>query len=217
MARIYENDTVMDYIHQTFVSEDALLKKVHAKGEELRPGMQVSPYEGKMLHLFCRMIGAKRVLEIGAFVGYSTIWMSRALPADGQVITCEADATHAEIARGHAAENTDAAPIDVREGKALDTLKMLQQEAQQYDVVFMDAMKREYMDYLEMSLPMLRTGGLMIADNSLLFGHVVGQGEQKISPDAVDVMKAVNTRLAGPEFDGLMMATQEGLTVGVKK
>lgn len=218
MSRTYPENPVREYIAKTFALEDTLLQKIHGKGEELRAGMQISPYEGKLLYMLLKMNGAKRVLEIGSFVGYSTVWMARALPNDGLIVSCEADANHAAIAQAHADENNQGARIEVREGKALEIITQLRNEGVEFDAVFIDAMKREYMEYLDGVLPMLRKGGLIIADNSLLFGHVVGKGKQKVSPDAVAVMQALNARLSNPEeFDGLMFETDEGLTVAMKK
>lgn len=218
MSRTYPENPVRDYIAATFAQEDALLQKIHAKGEALRAGMQISPYEGKLLYMLLKMIGSQNVLEIGSFVGYSTVWMARALPEDGRLISCEADANHAEITRDHTRQNTQGAAVEMREGKALETIAQLREEGATFDAVFIDAMKKEYLEYLEGVLPMLRKGGLIMADNSLLFGHVVGEGSQKISSGAVEVMKALNARLANPdEFDGLMLNTDEGLTIAIKK
>lgn len=215
MARTYPSDAVKDYIEATFAPEDALLQKIHEAGEARRAGMQVSAYEGKLLYMLLKLHGAKRVLEIGSFVGYSTVWMRRALPQEGAIVTLEADGEHAAITRAHLSEDVlGTASYEVREGKALESITQLREEGAQFDAVFIDAMKREYIEYLDAVLPMLPSGGLVMADNSLLFGHVVGEGEQKISPDAIEVMKTLNARLAdAKEFDGLMLATDEGLTV----
>lgn len=218
MSRTYPEHPVRDYIAKMFAPEDALLQRIHAKGEEMRAGMQISPYEGKLLYMLLKMNRVKRVLEIGSFVGYSTTWMRRALPADGAITTLEFDSAHAAMTREHLAADDASASYELREGKALESLATLREEGAKFDAVFIDAMKREYMEYLDEALPMLPSGGLIMADNSLLFGHVVGQGSQKISESAVEVMQSLNARLANPEeFDGLMLNTDEGLTVAIKK
>lgn len=200
------------YITETFTSDDEELTKIRAVGEQLVPGMQVGAMEGRLLHCLLTMIGAKRVLEIGTFIGYSTVWMARALPENGEIVTCEFNPEHAEHARNHVANY----PVTVLEGDALELIETIDGP---FDAIFIDAEKRRYMDYLDATLPKLRKGGLVLADNSLLFGAMAGEPERDtISSEAKAVMTAFNKRLAGEEFSGsILIPTPEGLTVGVKK
>lgn len=213
-----ERDGAARYSDEVFALEDPLLQRIRAAGEALRPGMMVSAHEGKMLHLFAKMVGARRVLEIGTFVGYSTVWLARALPEDGQVISIEFDAHHARLAREMIAEDAlVASKITILEGKALEELDKLRQRESLFDVVFIDAAKAEYAQYLALCVPMLREGGLIIGDNTLLFGAMAGEPWQKTSRAAEESMRAFNAALAGdPCFTSVLIPTHEGLTVAMK-
>lgn len=205
-----EQSATIRYISETFAAEDEELTQIRAVGERLVPGMQVGAMEGRLLHCLLTMIGARRVLEIGSFVGYSTVCMARALPGNGQIITCEFKREYADYARKHSAKY----PVNVLEGDALTLIETVDGP---FDAVFIDAEKRRYMDYLDAVLPKLRSGGLVMADNSLLFGAMAGEPERDtISAEAKAVMSAFNKRLAGEEFrSGILIPTPEGLTVGV--
>ncbi len=207
------NDAVMGYIERIFAAEDALLKQVRSVGEELRAGMQVGAVEGQLLRVLVQMVNAKRVVEVGGFVGYSAICMARALPADGELITMEYDAKHAAILREHAARS--GLPITVMEGDALELIPTIEGEV---DVIFIDAEKRRYVDYLDGLLPRLRRGGLVIGDNTLLFGAMAaGAPVGHVSAEAFAAMRAFNQRLAdATQFTGVLIPTEEGLSVAVK-
>lgn len=213
MSLRLNDDAVYDYIADVFSPEDELLLSVRAVGESLVPGMQVSPVEGKLLHSLVKMVSARRVLEFGSFVGYSTIWMARAVPEDGQIISFERHPVHADHARNHA--KASGLPITIIEGDALEHIAHV---SGPFDVIFIDGEKKSYMKYLNAALPLLRQGGLMVADNTLLFGAVIGDAKQKISAEATEVMKAVNKYLGDSEdFTGIMVPTTEGLTIGIKR
>lgn len=204
---------VRDYIDRTFAPEDELLTSVRLAGEALRPGMQISSGEGQLLYMLARMIDAKRIVEIGCFMGYSAIWMARALPQDGQLITLEASPEYAQTARTHFAQ-TDL-PITLLEGDAAASLATLEGP---FDLVFIDADKSGYARYLDITLPMLRSGGLLIGDNSLLFGAMTGQAKQSVSNGAIEAMQQFNNRLAtSDQVDAVMIPTDEGLTVARKR
>lgn len=207
-----QRSQTIDYINHTFAPEDALLQQVRAVGESLAPGMQISPYEGKILQVMAQMVGARRILEIGSFVGYSTIYLARALPADGTLITLESNPTHAAYAREHVSSYACAT---VLEG---DALALIHSVEGPLDVLFIDAEKRSYMKYLDAALPKLRSGAAVIADNSLLFGAVAGEPRAKVSAESLEVMRALNARLAhSDEFIGVMLPTEEGLTIGIRR
>lgn len=213
--RTGHNDPTIRYITDTFVQEDALLTEIRAQGETLRAGMQVSPAEGKLLYVLASLIQAKRILEIGTFVGYSTLWLARALPADGRLVTLEAEEKHADFAEGFFARSEVAERIGLRRGAALETLAAMRDET--FDLVFIDAMKREYSDYLDLCEPMLRTGGLMIGDNSLLFGALTGKARQDVAPAAIEAMRQFNARLADTtRYQSILLPTEEGLTIARK-
>lgn len=206
------------YIADIFCEEDALLKRIKAKGEELVPGMQVSPVEGKTLHVLASLIQAKTILEIGTFVGYSTLWLARVLPQDGRLITLEYNPEHATFARAFFDESEHGKQVEIRQGKALDSLKTIVRENHIFDLVFIDAAKAEYPEYVELLLPKIRSGGLVIGDNSLLWGNLTGEPWQDASESAIEGMKRFNNMLANPQhFVGTLLPTVEGLTLAVKK
>ncbi len=214
-----QNLATYDYIRDVFAEEDAVLKAVRAEGEKRFAGMQITAAEGKFLQTLVRLTGAKRILEIGTFVGYSSIWMARALPDDGEVVSLEFNVDHAACAKKFHKNAKLSEKIQVREGRAQDLLKALKNEnPEPFDMVFIDASKLDYMTFLALTDPMLREGGLMIGDNTLLFGAMVGEPEIEVSPAAVKAMTEFNERLADEAYfeGGILLPTIEGLTIAIK-
>jgi predicted O-methyltransferase YrrM len=173
---------VDQYLGAELGLEDAILRDaIAASNAAGLPEIQVSATQGKMLHLLARLQGARRILELGTLGGYSTIWLARALPADGRLVTLEFDPKHAEVARANFARAGLEKIIDLRVGAALDTLPQLVQEgAGPFDLIFIDADKDNYPGYFEWSLKLARRGTLIIADNVVRKGAV-------IEPDHEDV------------------------------
>jgi predicted O-methyltransferase YrrM len=171
-----EKWTAVDtYINDQLVPSDpaldAALEACTAAG---LPAISVTPSQGKLLHLLARLVGAKNILEIGTLGGYSTIWMARALPAGGRLITLEADAKHVQVASANLARAGLAEMVELREGKALDTLPELAAEGlESFDLIFIDADKRNNPDYFEWALKLSRKGSLIIVDNVVRDGKVV--------------------------------------------
>lgn len=203
----------LDYITRTFVREPHYLQAPRARGDELRAGMQISSYEGHLLSWLVKLGDAKNILEIGTFMGYSTLWMASALPEGGKLTTLEFDAKYAALAQGH----IDASPLKDRvilhQGAALDWLKA-QPKTPQWDFVFIDADKANYANYLDEVLPRLRARAIIVGDNSLLWGAMSGEAPDAAKPNAVEAMTRFNTTLADPErFDGILLPTIEGMTV----
>lgn len=147
---------------------DAALKANRAAG---LPAIDVSPLQGKFLHLLVRMTRAKRVLEIGTLGGYSTIWMARALPKGGRVVTLEYQPKHAEVARANLKNAGLLKRVDVRVGRALDLLPQVESEAP-FDFIFVDADKENNPRYLEWALKLSRPGTLIFVDNVVRDGKV---------------------------------------------
>jgi predicted O-methyltransferase YrrM len=138
------------------------------------PTINVSPTQGKFLNLLARIQGAKNILEIGTLGGYSTIWLARALPPDGRLITLEYEQKHADVARANIARAGLAGLVEVRVGAAIETLPRLADERRgPFDLIFLDADKESYPQYLEWSLRLSRTGTVIIADNVIRDGAVV--------------------------------------------
>jgi predicted O-methyltransferase YrrM len=162
------------YIEGQLMGKDELLDSVLAASEAAgMPPIQVSPTHGKLLMLLAQMHGAKTILEIGTLAGYSTIWLARALPANGKLITLEFEPKHAAVARNNFAKAGLADRVEVREGSALDTLPLLASEgAGPFDLVFIDANKSGYADYLGWALKLTRRGSVIIADNAVQQGRI---------------------------------------------
>jgi predicted O-methyltransferase YrrM len=162
------------YITDRLVPPDPALDAALAASDAAGlPPIAVAPNQGKLLSLLAQAIGARRILEIGTLGGYSTIWLARALPADGRLVTLEADQRHAEVARANIALAGLADVVEIRVGRALDTLPLLAAEAgAPFDVVFIDADKQNNPDYLAWALKLTRRGSLIIADNVVRDGAV---------------------------------------------
>ncbi|HWJ31061.1 MAG TPA: class I SAM-dependent methyltransferase [Gaiellaceae bacterium] len=153
------------------------------------PQMMVGLLEGQFLGVLVRSIGAKRILEIGTFTGYSSISMALALPPDGRVITCDVNEETTAIARRYAEEGGVADRIDFRLGPGVETIEQLDGD---FDLIFIDADKPNYINYYEATLPKLAAGGLMILDNTLWSGRVADPEENDESTQAI---RAVNERI----------------------
>lgn len=163
------NQAYVDYINTLFAPEDETLTEIRAEmaREDIRP-INVSAIGGKTLNLLARLIGAKRILEIGTLGGYSAAWLARALPADGQLISLELEPHHAEVSRRNLGRAGLADKVDVRVGPAATTLQQMQATGEApFDLAFIDANKDGYPKYLELALPLLREGGIILADNTL--------------------------------------------------
>lgn len=163
------------WFSDTLLAPDAALTATLAASAAAGlPAIHVAPNQGKLLHLFARMIGAKRVLEVGTLGGYSTIWLARALPPDGHVVTLEADARHAAVARANFAQAGLAQRIELLEGPALETLPKLAATASgSFDLVFIDADKPSNPDYFSWALELTHCGSVIIVDNVVRDGAVI--------------------------------------------
>jgi predicted O-methyltransferase YrrM len=171
-----EQWTAVDrYLTELFVPSDpaleAALRDSAAAG---LPAIHVSPNQGKLLHLLARLQGARNILEIGTLGGYSTIWLARALPAGGRLITVEVDPKHADVARANLARAGLAEVVELRLGPALETLPRLVAEGRgPFDLIFLDADKPSYPDYFAWALRLSRRGSLIVADNVVRKGAVI--------------------------------------------
>lgn len=138
------------------------------------PGIDVSATQGKMLHLFARMAGAKRILEVGTLGGYSTIWLARALPDGGKLVTLELDPRHADVARANVARAGFADRVDIRVGAAIETLgAMIAAGEPPFDLVFIDADKPGNVAYLNAALALSRPGTTIVVDNVVREGGIL--------------------------------------------
>ena len=211
------NDTIR-YIEDLFAVEDELLKSVREECEKLgRGGVQIRAFEGRLLQVLMRMIGSKNVLEIGMFLGYSTIWMARALPENGVIYTLEKEEAHVSRARDFFARGNLTEKINIVKGDARESLRDIESFSP-FDFIFIDANKGAYAEYLQWAMGNLRSGGVIVADNTLLFGKVMSATRPEgVSQAQWENMRAFNQRLAlSLEFTSILVPTDEGLTVAVK-
>lgn len=166
---------VDNYIAEKLLGDDpALAAALAANAKAGLPPIDVSAAQGKMLGLYARMVGARRVLEVGTLGGYSTICLARTLPAEGQLVTLEIDPLHAEVAR----RNVDAAGVgalvDIRVGPAIDSLRAMAEWRQKpFDLIFIDADKESNADYVRAALDLSHPGTLIIVDNVVREGGVL--------------------------------------------
>jgi len=162
------------YFSEVLIGEDPVLESALAAADEAGlPHINVAPNQGKLLHLLALTVGARRILEVGTLGGYSAIWMARALPADGKLITLEIDPKHAEVARGNLKHAGLAEVAEVRLGPAADTLAQLAGEgAEPFDFVFIDADKPGNPAYFEWAVKLSRPGTLIVVDNVVRGGAV---------------------------------------------
>jgi len=158
------------------------------------PDIHVSPNEGKLLYMLAKLSGAKRILEIGLLGGYSALWLAKALPSGGKLLTLEIELKHAEVARKNFERAGIQDKIEIRVGPALQGLdKLVQERATPFDLVFIDADKTAYPAYLDWALKLTRSGSLILADN------VVRDGKVALSEKgdaAVEAVKVFNRKLA---------------------
>ncbi len=163
------------YIEGLFTPPDRFLAQNLADaGAAGLPPIQVSPNQGRLLYLLAKMTGAKRVLEVGTLGGYSTTWLARALPADGFLVTLELDPKHAAVAR-RSLERAGLLPaIDLRVGPAAESLRgLIGAATAPFDLIFLDADKSGYVEYLELALELSRPGTVILADNVIRHGLVL--------------------------------------------
>jgi predicted O-methyltransferase YrrM len=183
------------FVGETLVPEDEALRgALEAANDAGLPQIQVSPPQGRLLELLIRLQGSRTVLEFGTLGGYSTIWMARALPHGGQVVTLEADPAYAKVAQETFERAGLAGTIDVRVGPALETLALLEEEgAGPFDFVFIDADKVNSPNYLAWALDHSRPGSLIVADNVVRDGTLA----DATSPDpAVKAQRRLHEMLA---------------------
>lgn len=197
------------FISETIVPEDeALRRSVEAAEEAGLPSIQVSPPQGKLLQLLVRLVGAKRVLEFGTLGGYSAILMARALPEDGRLISLEAKAEYAEVARRSIDGAGVGEKVEIRVGAALEALPDLE-EAGPFDLVFIDADKVNTPNYFAWALERTRPGGLIVADNVVRDGSLADGDDPD---DATEAQRRLHEMLSGNS--GVSATTIQ--TVGVK-
>jgi len=198
MARqtVIFDDRLFDYIRSVSLRQPAILARLREETQRFpRAGMLLTPEQGQLLGLLVELMGARRIIEVGTFTGYSALWLALALPEDGRLICCDVDEESAAVARRFWTEGGVADRIDLRLAPALETLDSLIAGggASTFDLVFIDADKANYLAYYERALTLLRPGGLVVIDNVLWGGEVA---DPTITDDeTVAVLRDFNIRL----------------------
>ncbi len=202
---------VDSYFDELFAPPDAALDAaLKATSEAGMPLINVAPNQGKLLHLLARLVGARSVLEIGTLGGYSAIWLARALPPEGRLLTLEVNPAHADIARANIARAGLAEQVEVRLGSALITLpQLVEQGAGPFDLVFIDADKASTPDYLSWTLRLTKPGSLIIIDNVVRNGAV--SDPDSANADVQGIRRALAMVAQEPRLDAAAFQT-----VGVK-
>jgi predicted O-methyltransferase YrrM len=199
------------YLSKAVISPDPVLE--HALEASKRaglPAIQVSPQQGKLLMLLAQMVGALRILEIGTLAGYSTIWLGRGLPPQGKLITLEADPRHAEVARSNIARADFADFVEVRLGRALDSLpKLAAENHAPFDMFFIDADKKNIPEYFTWCLRLSRPGSVIVVDNVVRDGAVIDPQSQEAGVQGI--RRFFEIAAAEPRVTGTALQT-----VGVK-
>ena len=203
--------TIEAAIIRQFAAEDEGLRaSLRSAKEAGLPEIQISPIQGKFLQLLAAMCNAKKILEIGALAGYSGIWLARALPEGGRLITLEVSPEHANVVRHSFEQAGVGTRTEVRVGKALELLPELKSEAP-FDMVFIDADKPPYPQYLDWALQLTRPGSIIVADNCIRGGRGFGQPEDEYSAGIVEY----NRRVASdPRLVSLALAMDDDFTDG---
>ena len=204
-----------NYIRELFSSETSLHRDIlQALREDGKEGINVSSSEGQMLAFFVKAFKAQKVLEIGTLYGYSSLWIAEALGEKGNLISLEKDPVCARKSKEFLSSYKN---VEIIEGEALETLKTLDS---QFDLVFIDANKSAYKDYLDWAEEHTHSGSLIVGDNTFLFGHVYEdpEAQKKLDQKTIQAMKAFNKRLADPEiYETMLVPTNQGMTVAYKK
>jgi caffeoyl-CoA O-methyltransferase len=219
MSRIHTTitDELAGYIRQVALREpDVLRQQRESTDAHPRASMQTSPEQGQFLHLLARLTGAKKTLEVGVFLGYSSTWVAMALPAGGRIIACDVSEEYTAEARRLWREAGVEGKIDLRLGRAVDTLDGLiaAGNAGSFDFAFIDADKSNYANYYERALVLVRTGGLIAIDNVLWSGDVIDASKTDADTEAI---RAFNRKLhADARVTLSLVPLGDGLTLACK-
>ena len=208
------------YITDTLIPSDpALNAALEASTAAGLPEIQVAPNQGKLLHMLARLQGARAILEIGTLGGYSTIWLGRALPKDGRLITLEVDPKHAEVARANIARAGLAPVVEVRLGPAIQSLPAIAAENRgPFDLIFIDADKATIPEYFTWSLKLSRPGTLIVVDNVVRGGAVIEPTSEDVSVQGVRklfAMLAAEPRVTATALQTLGSKGYDGLAIAL--
>lgn len=182
------DDALYDYLLEVSLREPEVLRRLREETARLeQAGMQISPEQGQFLALLVEIVGARRILEVGTFTGYSALVMTLAMPDDGTLLACDVDREWTDVARRYWDEAGVGGRIELELAPAADTLEHLvaRGDSGSFDLAFLDADKRGLADYFELALELVRPGGLIAVDNTLWHGRVVDPEDHDASTEAI--------------------------------
>jgi predicted O-methyltransferase YrrM len=206
------------YVRDLFAPEGEMLEELRYEiSRQDLPEIYISAEQGKLLQVLLAAVGARRVLEIGTLGGYSALWMARALPAEGTLITLERDPDRAEFARGFIEKAEMSDVVEVRVGEARAIMAGLAPEVaggavEPFDAVFIDADKEKMVEYLDLSLELVRPGGLIMADNAFRSGRIL---EDHPGEDTRGVLEYNHRAATDPRLVSTVIPIRDGLAVSV--
>ncbi len=217
MRKETENPARDEYIANLFAEEQSVHKQIRLQMEaEGFDHMSLSSLEGQMLSFYTKFIGAKNIVEIGSLLGYSAVWMAGALPEDGKIYCLEISEERSEIISKNFEAFNMSHKLEVLSGDAMGHLNHLSAKAP-FDMCFIDANKGAYVKYLDWAETSIKKGGLIIGDNTFLFGGVYDSENSSESKNRIKIMQEFNKRLADKEkYNSMLFPTSEGMTIAQK-
>ncbi len=213
MLTILSSPELEEYVHAHTQEQEPLFDEMreYTYAHMASPQMQVGRVEGMLLRTLASLIGARRILEIGTFTGYSALSMASALPDAGVLMTCDIDPEAAKVARSFFDRSAHGHKIEIRLGPALDTLKSLG-DTEPFDMAFIDADKENYLAYYEEVLPLLRRNGLIVIDNTLWSGRVLNP-----SHETDHAIAALNAHIKGDRrVENVLLSVRDGMMLARK-
>jgi caffeoyl-CoA O-methyltransferase len=215
-------ESVDKYISDLFHDQDEVLAATERSITEADiPQISISPTQGKFLQVLARLCNAKKILEIGTLAGYSTIWLARALPRDGRLVSLEFNLHHAQVAKKNMVFAGLDDLVDIRVGKALDLLPKIEEEGiAPFDMIFIDADKPPYKEYFEWALKLSRPGTLIVADNVIREGRVLDENstdEMVKGARRFNEVLAANPAVAATIIQTVGMKEHDGMAIAIVK
>jgi caffeoyl-CoA O-methyltransferase len=209
--KTYTDPKLEEYCQKHTSAEPALLVKLTQETYQKisAPQMLSGKLEGRLLKMLTQLIQARKILEIGMFTGYSALSFAEAIPTGGKVVTCEMNLDSAMMAKKYFDKSPHGKKIEVRMGPALLTIEILTKQKQKFDLIFMDADKENYPIYYQKTMPLLRSGGLLVVDNCLWSGEVLNP--QSKSAKAIDRLNKMI--LKDKKVESVMLPLRDGVNV----
>lgn len=216
MRKERDSDKI-NYIRKLYAEETPILHEISNFIIKNDKQIHIGPEEGRLLQLIIRMANVKKIVEIGGFYGYSALWMAGVLGEDGHIFSIERNSKRITKAREYISNSGLVDKITMLEGEASDILQSIEEKGP-FDMVFIDADKKSYSYYLNWAYHNLNPGGVVVADNTFLFGSVYSASEAKnVKPDLTEAILKFNEEISDKnKFLTVMIATEEGLTIGLK-